>query len=49
MNGRVSRAEHVAEASRTLWRKRGEKPCTANHDTPAIEAGEPCPQCKASR
>lgn len=49
MNGRVSRGTHVAEASRVLPIKRGEKSCAAIHDTDAVKAGAPCPTCGAQR
>lgn len=47
VSGRVTRAEHVAEASRILPIKRGERPCPRPHDTEQIRAREACPACKA--
>lgn len=48
-NGRVARGMHVAEASRILPIKRGEKPCSKDHDTASMRAGEPCPECGAAK
>jgi hypothetical protein len=49
VNGRVARGAHVAEASRVLPIKRGEKPCSRNHDTQAMRDGDACVECGAQR
>lgn len=47
MNGRVSRGIHTAQAGRILPIRRGERFCTARHDTDEIKAWEACPECRA--
>jgi hypothetical protein len=49
VNGRRSRGEHTAEASRVLPIKRGEKPCPSDHDTQAMRDGAACPNCGAAK
>lgn len=48
-NQRVARGQHVAEASRILPLKRGEKLCPVNHDTAAVRNGARCPTCGATK